>query len=217
MYPKGPTSAAIQGSSLVAVFVDRLSSLSFCCFQRISCASTFQTSVSTTALHAEEMSKAVPFLVRPEKLDGSMPGDMGFDPMRLSDIQADLKYARWAEVKHGRICMLAIVGIIVQQSGIHFPGEAYTNTDIFGAVSSVGWAANLQIFAAMAVVEASTFYKHYSDDVTPGDIGWGNKVLYNLSPDQQKVRLEQEIIHGRLAMIAFIGAVVQTLLVGKVV
>jgi hypothetical protein len=35
------------------------------------------------ALNAEEMSKSIPFLVRPEKLDGSMAGDMGFDPMRL--------------------------------------------------------------------------------------------------------------------------------------
>ena len=37
----------------------------------------------SVALNAEEMSKSVPFLVRPEKLDGSMVGDMGFDPMRL--------------------------------------------------------------------------------------------------------------------------------------
>ena len=37
----------------------------------------------SVALNAEEMSKAIPFLVRPDKLDGSMPGDMGFDPMRL--------------------------------------------------------------------------------------------------------------------------------------
>jgi light-harvesting complex I chlorophyll a/b binding protein 1 len=176
-----------------------------------------QTGRAVTSIHAEEMSKSIPFLVRPEKLDGTVPGDMGFDPMRLSDIQTDLNYARWAEVKHGRICMLAIVGIIVQQAGIHFPGEAYTNTDIFGAISSVGWAANIQILCAIAIVEGSTFYKHYSDDSTPGDIGWGNKVLYDLSPEQQKVRLEQEIIHGRLAMIAFVGAVVQTLVVGNVV
>ena len=37
----------------------------------------------SVSLNAEEMSKSIPFLVRPEKLDGSMPGDMGFDPMRL--------------------------------------------------------------------------------------------------------------------------------------
>jgi Chlorophyll A-B binding protein len=73
-------------------------------------ASAFTSSSSSsvrpaTLLHAEEMSKSIPFLVRPEKLDGSMAGDMGFDPMRLSDIQTDLKYARWAELKHGRIAV----------------------------------------------------------------------------------------------------------------
>ena len=36
------------------------------------------------------MSKSIPFLTRPEKLDGSMPGDMGFDPMGLSEIQGTL-------------------------------------------------------------------------------------------------------------------------------
>ena len=37
----------------------------------------------SVSLNAEEMSKSIPFLVRPDKLDGSMAGDMGFDPMRL--------------------------------------------------------------------------------------------------------------------------------------
>jgi hypothetical protein len=36
------------------------------------------------------MSKSIPFLTRPEKLDGSMPGDMGFDPMGLSEIQSNV-------------------------------------------------------------------------------------------------------------------------------
>ena len=66
----------------------------------------------TVAVNAE-MSKAIPFLPRPEKLDGSMVGDMGFDPMGLSEIQTDLNYARWAELKHGRAAMLAIVGMVL--------------------------------------------------------------------------------------------------------
>merc|ERR1712003_430286 len=100
----------------------------------------------SVSLHAEEFSKSVPFLVKPDKLDGSMPGDMEFDPMRLSEIQTDLRYARWAEIKHGRICMLAIVGMLVQQAGIHIPGEAYSNTDIFGAIKSVGWGVTFRFF-----------------------------------------------------------------------
>mmetsp|Transcript_13666 Transcript_13666/g.34365 ORF Transcript_13666/g.34365 Transcript_13666/m.34365 type:complete len:200 (-) Transcript_13666:195-794(-) len=174
-----------------------------------------QSQRASVSLNAEEFSKAIPFLVRPEKLDGSMPGDMGFDPMRLSDIQTDLRYARWAEIKHGRICMLAIVGMLVQQSGVHFPGEAYTNTDIFGAIGQVGWGVNIQILLTIGVIEASNFYKHYDDETIPGNIEWGSSVLTDLSPEDQAWRQEQEIVHGRLAMIAFVGAMVQTLLFDK--
>jgi Chlorophyll A-B binding protein len=109
--------------------------------------------------------------------------------------------------------MLAIVGMIVQQAGIHLPGAQFTNTDVFGAVSSVGFAGNLQVFLGIGIIEAMNFKKHYEDG-TPGDIGWGNSNLYKLSPAQQKVRQEQEVVHGRLAMIAFTGALVQTLLFG---
>jgi hypothetical protein len=168
----------------------------------------------SVALNAEEMSKSIPFLVRPEKLDGSMAGDMGFDPMRLSDIQTDLKYARWSELKHGRICMLAMVGILVQQSGIHWPGDAYTNKDIFGAPATVGWGVNVQIFLFMSAVEILTFNKHYGEG-TPGDLGLDGGMLNGMTPAQVKTRMESEIVHCRLAMIAFSGAIVQTLLYGK--
>jgi hypothetical protein len=45
--------------------------------------STQAPRINSVALNAEEMSKSIPFLVKPDKLDGSMAGDMGFDPMRL--------------------------------------------------------------------------------------------------------------------------------------
>jgi len=111
--------------------------------------------------------------------------------------------------------MLAIVGMLVQQAGIHFPGEAYTNTDIFGAVKQVGWGVNIQIFLAIGIIEASNFYKHYDDETIPGNIEWGSDVLTKLSPEEQFWRQEQEVVHGRLAMIAFVGAIIQTLLFDK--
>ena len=110
--------------------------------------------------------------------------------------------------------MLAIVGMVVQQSGIHIPGEQFTNTDIFGAVSSVGWAANLQIFLAMGIVEATTFNMHYGEG-EPGAIGWEPKSWATASDEFKKNRMESEIVHCRLAMIAFTGAMVQTLLYGQ--
>merc|ERR1719343_1215582 len=146
----------------------------------------------SVALNAEEFSRAIPFLVKPEKLDGSMPGDMGFDPMRLSDIQTDLKYARWAELKHGRIAMLAIVGIVVQKSDLHIPGAAYQTKDIFAAPGSVGWAANIQIFLAIAGLELTAFNMHYGEG-EPGDYGIDGGLLKGMTAEQIAYRKEQEL------------------------
>ena len=164
------------------------------------------------ALNAE-MSKSLPFLPRPEKLDGSMAGDVGFDPMGLSEIQQDLTYARWAELKHGRIAMLAIVGMVTQEY-FHLPGEAYQNPDPFGAVSTVGLGVNAQIFLGIGCVELANFYKHY-DGSEPGDIGWDLGLLRGKSDEKIAIVKEQEITHCRLAMIAITGATVQTLLFHK--
>ena len=109
--------------------------------------------------------------------------------------------------------MLAIVGILTQQAGIHFPGEQFTNTDIFGAISSVGFAGNIQVLLFIGSVEAGNFMKHYGDG-EPGDIGLDGGMLKGMTPAQIKTRQEMEIVHCRLAMIAFTGAIVQTLLFG---
>eukprot|EP00549_Striatella_unipunctata_P017120 CAMPEP_0118702478 /NCGR_PEP_ID=MMETSP0800-20121206/17918_1 /TAXON_ID=210618 ORGANISM="Striatella unipunctata, Strain CCMP2910" /NCGR_SAMPLE_ID=MMETSP0800 /ASSEMBLY_ACC=CAM_ASM_000638 /LENGTH=199 /DNA_ID=CAMNT_0006603693 /DNA_START=45 /DNA_END=644 /DNA_ORIENTATION=- len=168
----------------------------------------------STSLSAE-MSKSLPFLVKPEKLDGSMAGDVGFDPMGLSEIQVDLKYARWAELKHGRICMLAIVGMLFQEYGIHIPGERFVTTDPIEAIGSVGFAGNAQVFALIGAIELGTYERHYGEG-TPGDIGWDLiGVLKGKSDEEVQKAMEQEIQHSRLAMIAFTGALIQTLLFHK--
>eukprot|EP00591_Stephanopyxis_turris_P010254 CAMPEP_0195516780 /NCGR_PEP_ID=MMETSP0794_2-20130614/8617_1 /TAXON_ID=515487 /ORGANISM="Stephanopyxis turris, Strain CCMP 815" /LENGTH=199 /DNA_ID=CAMNT_0040645459 /DNA_START=45 /DNA_END=644 /DNA_ORIENTATION=+ len=167
-----------------------------------------RTSVSLNA----EMSKSLPFLVRPEKLDGTMVGDKGFDPMGLSDIQTDLNYARWAELKHGRIAMLAITGMVFQEYGPHWPGDAYTAMDPFEAVSKVGYGSNLQIFFTIGCIELATFNLHYGDG-EPGDIGWDAIGMLDGKSDEHIANVkEQEITHCRLAMIAITGATVQTLI-----
>jgi hypothetical protein len=51
-------------------------------------------------------SKAVPFLTAPPSQSSKLPGaETGFDPLYLSEF-IDIKWAREAELKHGRICML---------------------------------------------------------------------------------------------------------------
>jgi len=157
-----------------------------------------------------DMSKSLPFLVRPDKLDGTMAGDVGFDPMGISEIQTDLKYARWAELKHGRICMLAIVGMVVQ-AHFHLPGAAYQEPDPFLAPGVVGAQSNLQILVGIGIVELANFDKHYGEG-EPGDIGFGSQFLIGKSPEFIAKTQEQEIQHARLAMLGFTGAAVQTLI-----
>ena len=167
-----------------------------------------------SSVSLNEMSRSIPFLQVPEKLDGSLPGDMGFDPMNLSDIQTDLNYARWAELKHGRICMLAVVGMVWQEYGPHLPGDAYATRDPWEAISSVGFASNFQTLLAIGVVELANWNKYYGDG-TPGDIGWDGGQLKNMDSAAVKKRMESEVVHCRLAMIAFIGATHQTFLLHK--
>ena len=47
-------------------------------------------------------SASVPFLPKPAKLDGSLVGDVGFDPLGISSL-GDMKFLREAEIKHGRV------------------------------------------------------------------------------------------------------------------
>eukprot|EP01039_Chlorochromonas_danica_P006255 gene6255-6896_t len=51
-----------------------------------------------------------PYLLSPPYLDGSYPGDVGFDPLGLGRNKATLARFRVAEVKHSRLAMLAAAG-----------------------------------------------------------------------------------------------------------
>jgi hypothetical protein len=50
-------------------------------------------------------SKAVPFLDAPKALDGALVGDVGFDPLNLSDLPYDFSYiivpTKWEESRTG--------------------------------------------------------------------------------------------------------------------
>ena len=61
-----------------------------------------------------------------------MAGDEGFDPLGLSNINEvgiDLYWLREAELKHCRVAMLAVVGLLAQEAGLSFPGYvSFTKT-----------------------------------------------------------------------------------------
>jgi hypothetical protein len=120
-------------------------------------------------------STAIPGELAPDLLDGSMIGDVGFDPCFLST-RADsvapyfnnlfagsapvdgLTWYREAELMHGRICMIAAVGFIVP-GFVTFSGNDWTGVDAYkltNPLEAAGGAPGLalvQIFAFMGYLE----------------------------------------------------------------
>jgi hypothetical protein len=167
---------------------------------------------STTALNAEK-STSLPFMNRPPLLDGSMAGDVGFDPLGLSNIEdvgIDLYWLREAEIKHCRVAMLAVTGMVFVELAGPAPGcEAATakcQTDAFWQI----WNSHPQYIAAALIVITiaemvagiATTSGRESGDREPGDFGFGKQFM---SADMQA----KEIANGRLAMWAASGLLMQ--------
>merc|ERR1712216_206239 len=101
---------------------------------------------------------------------------------------------RTAEIKHGRVCMAASVGFLVQESGLHFSGSLSNTPAItFADLSTMGaleaWdavpaAGKAQIVAVAGLLEA------FSEAVMPLFEGKGARGRIS------------ELKNGRLAMIA---------------
>lgn len=98
----------------------------------------------------KEMSKSIPFLLRPKNLDG-MVGDIGFDPFGFATI-FPVQFLREAEIKHGRVAMLAVVGWLVSEV-VHLPGPAYMSENPVDAMAAVGPGPMLQIFLFCGFLE----------------------------------------------------------------
>jgi Chlorophyll A-B binding protein len=60
-------------------------------------------------------SKSVPFMAKPESIPEGTVGSAEFDPLGLS-ATLPFKWMQEAEIKHGRISMLAFVGAVAQEA-----------------------------------------------------------------------------------------------------
>lgn len=144
-------------------------------------------------------SKALPFENAPGTLDGSLPGDVGFDPCFLSTKQADLMadyfnglfpesdvnidgltWYREIELMHGRIAQLAVLGCIFP--GIaHFPGDEEVGLDAFSytnpleAPSHIPFIGTIQILTFMVCLEFRRIriIQREGSSYQPGDFKWG--------------------------------------------
>jgi hypothetical protein len=77
--------------------------------------------------HTQATSSSSTVLNAASPLDG-LPGNTmpikAFDPLKLSTLgsESTLAWFRAAELKNGRVAMLATTGYLVQAAGWHFPG-----------------------------------------------------------------------------------------------
>jgi light-harvesting complex I chlorophyll a/b binding protein 1 len=122
-------------------------------------------------------SPSLPFLEYPPNLDGGV-GDVGFDPFRFSDF-LPIDFLREAELKHGRICMLAVTGFAAVDLGLRvYPTpEAYegltsiTAHDALVKSGAMGqlllWISLAEVFSSVAVVQMLQ-----GSGRQPGDFGF---------------------------------------------
>lgn len=183
-------------------------------------------------------SAAIPYELAPDLLDGSLPGDVGFDPCFLST-KADtiapyfnglfagnapingLTWYREAELMHGRISMVAVVGFIAPGFGT-FSGNDWTDsfgyTNPLEAIGGAPSASLFQIFAFMSAMEFRRINFIFADGVKyqagdsqkwgQGDGRW-NPLGLNYTPAEYAEKQLQEIKHARLAMVGLLGLVFQ--------
>jgi light-harvesting complex I chlorophyll a/b binding protein 4 len=147
----------------------------------------------------QRMSKAIPFFPKPERLDESMPGYAGFDPLGFSD-KFDVKFLQEAEIKHCRICMLAALGWVFPEFW-HLPSEVFSNTSPLAALGQVPKFGLIQILLLVVALEAISLDKlEFHPEKEPGDFGFDP---LGLGKGKSKKWMQTaEIKNGRLAMIA---------------
>jgi hypothetical protein len=199
-----------------------------------------QTGKASTALNANviEGTKPLPYGSTPDTHHGTHPRDVGFDPIGFStqpfasfnnplyvegNFMSDLEWLREAELAHGRIAQLAVVGFIWPGLFGTFPGsdefggvDAYSELNPFKALTTVPESAIYQIIAGMAWIEYNRVIriKEQGANRIVGDIGVGYPGAWNpfnieYTPEEYADKQLQEIKHCRLAMIGAFGLICQ--------
>jgi len=168
----------------------------------------------------------------PAHLDGTLPGDFGFDPLGLGKNPEKLSWYVQAELQNARWAMLGAAGIIVPdlltKIGFPWPGQgvSWVEANTFKYYADPGTLAVVMVFA-FGWAES----KRFNDIKNPGSqnedpIFKGNKIsgkgvgYPGLDPlslgngSDFKERQLKEIKNGRLAMLAMLGFFVQAATTG---
>ncbi|CAM9670691.1 unnamed protein product [Pylaiella littoralis] len=151
-----------------------------------------------------------------------------FDPLGLSDgaDPSDIKKWREAEIKHGRVAMLAALGVLVAEEyhplfmGPDYIGPAVDHFQEISAQYPEFWVFSL---LGMAFIEYNTITTAFDtpsavtgegglkEDYSPGDLGFDPLGIKPQDEEALEVMQTKELNNGRLAMIGIAGMLVQEL------
>jgi len=144
---------------------------------------------------------------------GDEASSVNFDPLKFAERYPErLPWYREAELKHGRVAMLATVGFIVPEI-FRVPGAAFTKEaipNVIDAHDALPGAMQL-IIVAVGFIEVCTIpalQELGKYDRAPGDYSFDPFGLFPKSVEKQREMQLKELKNGRLAMISIGGMVV---------
>ncbi|KAE9605783.1 putative chlorophyll A-B binding protein [Lupinus albus] len=170
----------------------------------------------------------------PAWLDGSLPGDFGFDPLGLSSDPESLRWNVQAELVHSRWAMLGAAGIFIPEfltkiGILNTPSwytageqEYFTDTTTLFIVELIfiGWAEGRRWADIIKPGSVNTDPIFPNNKLTGTDVGYPGGLWFDPlgwgsgSPQKLKELRTKEIKNGRLAMLAVIGAWFQHIYTG---
>jgi light-harvesting complex I chlorophyll a/b binding protein 1 len=174
----------------------------------------FNGPVVSRPMRSSAVSMAVEDLVGGinDPIFGGTPEGKIFDPLGLGADEASLYRRRCVEIKHGRVCMVAFLGMTIGPNDLIAPSHALLSPslgihfdDIPGGIAAIdavpaaGW---FQIIALVGAHELTIAKQDYTK--VPGEI----PTFLGFKPDDPEVfksKQLKELKNGRLAMIAVLG------------
>ena len=149
---------------------------------------------------------------------GAQPPLGFFDPLGLvaDGDQEKFDRLRYVEIKHGRICMLGVVGYLVNKAGIYLPGDIDYSGTKFSDCGS-GWDASTAVPAA-GIVQIVVFVGFLElavmKDITGGEFpGDFRNDAFDLGWDSfdEETKLQKrgiELNQGRAAQMGMLALMV---------
>nr|AYH52937.1 chlorophyll a-b binding protein 6A [Hymenophyllum caudiculatum] len=155
---------------------------------------------------------------RPAHLDGSSPGDFGFDPLNLAEIPENFERYKESELIHCRWAMVAVPGVLIPEAlglGNWVEAQKWAATPGGQATylgNPVPWGYLPIILAVEAVVIAvSEARRNMEPDLEkrkyPG--GAFDPLGFSRNPQTFADYKVRELKNGRLALVAFVGFCIQ--------